>query len=299
MKKTSFISIMFSLVVLLTAFCASAAAREFTFGFRIDYGLAGGTQIKTLLEDTVNVLAEREHINFKTNWYDTDTDFLEAAPGLDFAYTLTENLVGELIDTHGFVPFVTNSAFGKKDYRFCLVVEESRKIEKFEDLKGLKVTTYVNLLNYVLLRQLVSEDPLTFFSDLVSTTSGQVSIDRMLAGESEAAFAAGFTLNAMKITNPGALKTLRTFACTRDPLFSPPLLHSPDAPKDIIRKVLDFMIHMHNDEAMKRFRPMMRMYKLRYFTLTRDDYQPLVDLFNTAEEEGWTKDYSKWVSPEE
>ncbi len=284
------------LVVSLFAVAASADNGKFSFGMYMSAS-PQDQSLKQVFSDLVNYLGAMEGVDVELKWFVDKDKFMTAAANkeLDFVYTKNYGLLPDLILKDKYVPFAAASLFGKKKMRTCLFTRNDVKISGVEDMRGKSLITYGEPDGYYPLIQITGEKPEEFFGTIEQSLTGQHSLKKLIAGDVDIALAYNSNINALKMGNPSVVKKIKELYCTYE-FYNTPIMSSEEVPEDLMKGLLGILKKGSKHEALKKYRPMMMATKIRFFPVTPREYQPVIDAFEKAKEEGWHKDFVKWMA---
>lgn len=97
----------------------------------------------------------------------------------------------------------------------CLFVKKSDATTDIKELWDRNAVTYNTTYEYYQLREILSEPPERFFSRLDPSPNGISSLYSLAMKNVNAAFSNDLNIKLMKVDNPGPIKMIRAFTCTK------------------------------------------------------------------------------------
>lgn len=295
------LSLIFVLIFAVAAGPASAVGDKYVIGAIKGMMKAASSQSGSLIADMVKPLSVVLGAEVEMIMYEDVGELLEAAEKkkVDFMIMFDYTPAFKILMNSDFQPFIGYTLLGMKETRGCLYYRAGTEAESIEDLRGRAMVTYDTDYEYYLLRDLVGGKPEDFFGTLKTSPSGVASIyDISVKGANDAALIWEQNILWVKISNPQAVKSLRKLTCS-DPIPFYPLLHSSDVPEEAIKEMLKYFINAYNEESMKRFKPLMRQFKIKFMPVSMEDYEPELKLYKESLKKGWDKDFAVWVAAAE
>jgi ABC-type phosphate/phosphonate transport system substrate-binding protein len=297
MKK---IGVILVLVVAITALLAcpmrATEKKVYTFGMRLGFGMEFDAQNKTIFTDVVNAFSKTQGIAIDFMWFNTDNDLQNALKkgDLDFVYLNKYVIFMKLLKNPDYIPFVMPYFIDRKSFNQCIYVNKESKFKNIDDLKHSKLTMATDAYSYYILRDSLKEKPETFFESVTNSPNVMSMVYSLAMNTTDAIFTGDTTLFFMKMNNPGPTKKLLLLKCYNETYF-PPIMASNKVPADVKNKLLVFLADINKEESLKKYRPLMQTYKLKFFPVNRENYDSILRLSEKAEKNGWDKDYEYWM----
>ncbi len=285
----------------LTALCfcrpVSAAQKTYTLGLLFDSNTTGG-QTKVIFEKCVKLISERFDFDIKIVKIKDDADWIEQTKNMSLDFTGSHknpDPIVAAVSRYGYKPFVSYSGYGIAVKRMCVFADRNSGYKSVGDLRDKKLLINPNKHDYYFLRSIVQEKPELFFAPLKADANFDSFFYSLSLGDTDGILNNENTYEFLKMSNPGPVKNVVNIGCSKGypPLF---ITHSPKVPDEVVKAISDLFKNAEKDEAFKEFRPLMKTTKLKFYTVERNDYKNLLDLYDEAEKKGWDKDFSKWLS---
>ncbi|MFA6448610.1 MAG: PhnD/SsuA/transferrin family substrate-binding protein [bacterium] len=277
---------------LLASPMAAEEKKVYTFGIRSGVSNEFDGQTKTILNDLSVSFSKIYGIDIKIVWFNNDKDFFTAVDSgaIDFLSAYKgENIIKILKEGH-YLPFVAFTHLGYEKQKMCLYVNKNREDKSLASLKNGKLLLVDWLEDYYKLRSFLDEKPEKYFNSIKILPNGVSAIYSLALNEGGVAFILDNTVAIMKLTNPGPVKQITEIACS--PAFmAQPVLRSKKTPKDFSDKFQSLLMNFEKEEATKKYRSLIKMYKIKIIPVTLDQYKPLLDLYQKAENSDWNKDF--------
>ncbi len=280
-------------VALAWPLAASAAEPTYAFGLYFNVGGAQDAQVKTLLSEAMQLLADDEGFHFQFKYFREYEEYMKALEDrtLDFAYS---NLDPEKI-IPGYSRAMTNTVYGTSSYKNCLYVKKDSGFKTLEDIKGKKAMTYPTPMAYNELRRILRGEPPETYFLLGASASGMSSFFALSLKQVDVVHSTETAYKHMQKTNPGPVKNVKVLVCS-DIVRHYPAMLVKDAVSPAFRThVLEVLKGAHKHPKLKRFHPLMQMAGFRFVELKNDNYEQLIANTQDAMKLGWDKDYASWI----
>ncbi len=253
-------------------------------------------QLKPILETVMKYISETEKATVELKWYDDEKEFLAQAEKqeLDFGYTKKTDDFIALVD-YGYIPFLGISLFGEKQAKTCLYSTVGAKVTNMNSMKGLRLVTYKDRDGYYPLRKIIGDRLNGFFSEVKLSNSGLESLALLSRGEVDLALAVDSNVLSLKIFNPSLMKKINELVCAK-PMYPAGIVRNRKTPPALINKIASIMENANKSEVLKPYRNMLKTTKIKFFPITKKEYEDVFKLYSDAEANGWNKDYVKWIS---
>lgn len=255
-------------------------------------------QLKTMLKDVLAFLSTGGSQKITPVWFTDSAKFMAAAKNneLSFAYSKEYDAFVILTRELGYMPLVTATFFGKKKLSTCMYAKKESPIKSAADIKGLRMTTYKTKDGYYPLRLLLSEQkPEEFFAKLIPSESGVNSLNMLIEGKTDLAWVHEGNVHAMKLGNPAVVKTIKEVMCSA-PEYNAAISYKSNVPKEFVEKVRAILEQAHDSSVLEKYKPLIKKTKLRFVSVTPQDFKSVYDLYDKAEKKGWEKDQEKWLA---
>lgn len=295
--KIRFHVIFTSIIAVFFFSCATVSAQQ---AYRIGILVNDSTQdqqLKVMLSDMLDYLSKSNSDSITPVWFSSEDKFIEAAKKneLDFAYTKEYDSFIVLIKDLGYTPLVTATFFGKKKMRCCMYASKDSGIKSADDIKGKRMMTYRTKDGYYPLRKLLGDTkPEDFFSQLIPSDAGAASLSAILDGKVDLAWVYEGNLYAMKLGNPSLVKNITELMCS-DAEYNSALSYRKGVPMEFVEKVREIMENAHSSDVLQKYKPLIAKTKLRFTSVTTDDFKSIFDMYENAVKNGWDKDHAKWL----
>lgn len=192
-------------------------------------------------------------------------------------------------------PMVAPTLFGEKQHRACLYVMKTDSVVRVQDLRGKSAMTYDFYLAYLDLRDLLGEAPESFFKILKPVQSGQNSLYALSLGQTGAAFLFSYNIPVFKTLNPGPLKKIREFACSKNQFPISPVFGLAGFSEKIKKDFINLSIGSHQSPAFAKFHSVMKRFGLRWYVPTPKDLKSILELEKKSSGGGWEKAHEHWL----
>jgi ABC-type phosphate/phosphonate transport system substrate-binding protein len=292
--------VMFSAMIILFTMSAAGPKPEnnsYTFGFKLKYASEMDAQNRSIFGDMVKAIAENYKMTINQIWYEDDEEFVRAVKKgeLDFAFTNRFSILTQAIETRKYRPFIAPNMLGRKSIKFCLYANPIANVGSIESAKGKRALIVDDSIGFYSMRMMLGENPGSYFSSLKIGPSSISIIYALAMSDADVGFVDDITIEFMKKNNPGPVKKLMKIACSDD-YFLQPLLVLKDVPKESVSKIEMFLLgDFAKNELLKKYRPLLKMYKFGFIKVSEDDYSNVLYLYRKAQKSLWEKEYDYWL----
>jgi ABC-type phosphate/phosphonate transport system substrate-binding protein len=269
---------------------------EYTFVF---YQPAMSTsdqgQIRSIFAELKKSIFERENFVITPIYITNEKDLYSAAKKgkVDIVFPGDDYVAYRLVKEYKFQPFLNVSFLNKKERKTCIYTKSNKNYQNIKDIKNTRINTIFESTEYIILRHIVGEDPMAFFSVMQKANAAYSVFYALSLDTCDAVFTSDSIYNAMKKTNPGPLKGVKELACAAETFPQQGFFCSKKVPKPVIERISAILKNAPKDDALKKWRPLMKSFGISFTDSSIADYKTLFQLFEKAEKRGWMKDYEQ------
>jgi len=298
--KKQFVYIMAAMLAAafsLSAYRAeSAEEKSYTFGLSLQLSTEMDAQNKSIYTDIVDAFVKSRGVGINMKWYRESNEFLKDIDrgALDFFYTGSSELNFKYLKGEEFTPIAQPVIMNASGSTGCLYAVKASGYKSVSDLKNKKAILGGDILSYTQLRILLKEKPDDFFGPVTISPNGFSSIYSLALSEDSVAFVTDVEVAFLKMNNPGPVKKISQIACAEKIPF-PPIMASKRVTAGIKDKLSSFLLNAGKEDSLKKFRPLMKTYKMDFRPVKKEQYDVLIRLYDKAIKNGWDKDYAYWI----
>jgi ABC-type phosphate/phosphonate transport system substrate-binding protein len=303
MKKIGMILVIAVAITALLA-CSGRAAekKSYTFGIRVGLSNQFDGQLKSIMTDIVKLLSKNIKIDVNMKWYLDDSEFISDLNkgNIDFAYTTSDDNTIKILNLKNnneylFMPFLRTTLFKRKYAKYCIYTNTNSNISNIGQLKGKNIINYSELFSYILLRIMLNgTNPEGYFKAVNVSPNGPSSFYSLALNEAPSAFVMDHNIDMLKIANPGPVKKIRELICSEELPFYP-IYYRSSTPIEIVNEMISIFINIPQDNNINKYRPLLKMYGIRFIHTDRKDYDVIINIYKEAYKNGWDKDYERWI----
>ncbi len=296
MKKLLMIAAAVTTLSLLLPRLAISEEKSYTFGLWLPLSTEMDAQNKSIYTDIVGAFVKTRGVRINMKWYRDNSEFLKDIDrgALDFFYTGSSELNFKHLKGDEFTPIAQPALMNASGSTGCLYTVKASGHKSVPELKNKKAILGGDILTYTQLRILLKERPDTFFGPVTISPNGFSSIYSLALSEDSVAFITNVEVSFLKMNNPGPVKKISQIACAEKIPF-PPIMASKRVPADIKSKLSSFLLNAGKEDSLKKFRPLMKTYKMDFRPVKKEQYDILIGLYDKAIKNGWDKDYEYWI----
>ncbi len=296
MKKSFFfllIAVSFAASFSLTA---RAEEKTYIFGMRLAFATEMDAQNKTIFTDVIKAFSTTHGFKIDFKWFNSEEEFLASLRKRepDFFYSPTRDYLYTILSDPAYEPFVIPYMLNRKNNASCLYVNKDGKYKNLSDLRGADIIIPPYKYDYFVLRNMLNEKPDDFFRSFTSSTNPMSSVYSLAMNTTDSILAGDNGVEFMKVNNPGPTKKILPLKCGEQYLY-PPAMAKKTVPDEIKTKLTKFLINALNEESLKKYKPLVKTYKIGFAETKADEFKPFVALYKKALKNGWDKDFQYWV----
>lgn len=259
--------------------------------------LSDAAQFKSMMDDVFRTYSRSFSYPANYVYYRDDNQFEKAlrAGSPDVFFHIKYEFFWKHLQGGGYAPFLTYSAFGKRATSKCLYVRKNSPVKDLKSLAHAKAAALGDSWDYFLLWRLVGKAPEDFFGSLRAAPDSVSLVYQLNMGGADAAFVDEYHIEMMRRSNPGPIRNIRAAGCT--PSFPrPPIFRSrKPAAAGFVKSFGTTFLHIHDDPIFKKYKPIIRSFKFRFYEVTPADYSSVVAVFREAVAKGRDKAYRRWI----
>ncbi|MFA6449910.1 MAG: PhnD/SsuA/transferrin family substrate-binding protein [bacterium] len=294
MKKIILLLFLFAVLAFSRHSAAAAEEKTYVFGMRLGYSTEMDAQNKTMYTDLVNAFSSSQGIKLNLKWFGDDNAFLKAIDKgeLDLFYSGQKDFFIKHIKNYDYltIPYYLS----QKANSYCIYANKESRFKDLNSLKGAELITEPDKFMYFLIRDLIDEKPENFFASFKSSPNEMSAVYSLALGSTDSIFTGEQVLRFLKVNNPGPTKKVAPVKCTEKILF-PPVMAKKKLPDEFITKLKNYLSNAGKEESLKKYRPLMKAYKVGFSPVAAGDYDSIIALYGKGVKNGWDKDYEVWL----
>ncbi len=296
MKKVLLMIILTASLAFSFSPAAGAEDKTYIFGMRLAFATEIDAQNKTIFTDVIKAFSNTHGFKVDFKWFNTEEDFLASfrKRELDFFYSPTRDYLYSILSDPAYEPFIIPYMLNRKSNASCLYVNKDGKYKNLSDLRGTHIIIPPYKYDYFVLWSLLNEKPDDFFKSFTSSRNPMSSVYSLAMNTTDSILAGDNGVEFMKVNNPGPTKKILPLKCGEQYLY-PPAMAKKTVPDEIKTKLTKFLINALKEESLKKYRPLVKTYKIGFAETNADEYKPFVALYKKALKSGWDKDFQYWV----
>jgi ABC-type phosphate/phosphonate transport system substrate-binding protein len=273
-----------------------AAEKKKVFVFGVNYRQSNqmDAQINSMIKDVLKAIKDKYGIDVEMKWFLSDEELNEqlANGKLDFYYKSLIDL-GD-INNPNYSMLVRPQTFEINEGSNCIYVKGDSLAYKIDDLRGKSISTGALYWDYIMLREITKQTPEEFFRETIKSHDITSSVYALAMNQADSIYTNNRIIEFLKVTNPGPVKGIRVIGCAQSvPLV--PIFYSNNISTDIIKTLRSFFFNIYNEPSMKKYRPLIKMFKLKFVPAVASDYSKSWKRFDIANKAGWYKNYEYWI----
>ena len=214
-------------------------------------------QIRSLFADMKKTIFVRENFVFTPIYFSNEKYLLRAAKKgeIDFVISSDDYAAYRLVKEYRFQPFLNILYLDLKARKHCIYIKSNKNFRDVKDLKNARISTGATPLDYIMIRHIVGEDPLFFFSSMKKAKDGFSNFYALGLDTCDAIYASDIAYNMMKKTNPGPLKGVKELACAKTTIPFQAIYYSKKVPKPVIERLRAIAKNAYKNPVLKKWQP--------------------------------------------
>jgi hypothetical protein len=295
-RQAVFISIAAAMVFSLSVISLSEKNKpQYIYGFFMPGTPKGDLgQLKSMGDYAAKVITGRENFTLVSKLYMNGDEFNKdvKAGAINFIYTSSKSEFVYLVRNYGYKPLFAFKYLGVMTEKYCFFANDASKYTSVKDIYHTRLVMSAYKEDYYICRKLTAADPINYFYTIKPATDIYSAFYVLKIADADVVFMSDQAATSLKTTNPGAVKDIKTIACSESYSFNP-FLYSKNTPPDVVGKFRDTMLNMDKDKDFKTYWPLFKTFKIKAVEVQDADFKSSSDLIEYAEKNGWDKDFAK------